>query len=410
MSDLAQSLPLDVLDVLSVLVEKSLVIFDDSHGQARYRLSETARQYAREQLVQTDAPEAVDTLRNKHAAYFWEFACNAAPHLHTAMQPETLRRLQADAGNLTAALEWLPVSNPENALHLAADLSDFWRVRSLLSEGRAQMRRILEAPETQISLPLQQNHEIAQARGRALNGAGNLALLQADYEEAACLHEEARTLFNALPNEDALGLSDALHGLGNVVYYEKRYAEARALWSESLDLREQTGDKRRIAASLHSLGNLAMREDNDSESLTYLSRALVLRRELGEPTALAGTLGGLGQLHFSMDNLPAARKYAGEALQIFAGLGVWWAVALALSDMARIAEAEACLDNAAVLLAASSRLRETVGFPHPPAELGAARQRKEDLRAALGAEAFSAAWEIGQESGAEEMVAFALRV
>ena len=394
--------PLDVLDGLAALVEKSLVVFDETSN--RYRLGETVRQYARDRFGD-DAPEALFALRNRHADYFYRFAHAAAPDLQSARQAETLNGFQNEVENLRGALEWLPAFRPADALNLAADLFGFWSVRALLSEGRAHLARVLDTPQTASTDDVSQ----ARARGRALNGAGTLALLQADYLEATRLHDAARALFAAYPDDaDAKNhLSDALHGLGNVVYYEQRYDAARALWNESRILRKATGDKRRLAASLHSLGNLAMRENNDEDARDFFTRALRLRREVGELSAIAGTLGGLGQLCFSRNELKAAQKYAGEALQIFAGLGVWWAVALGLSDMARAAEAEERWDDAAFLLSASSRLRETVGFPHPPVEAEAAQKRQSDLRDEMGEAAFSAAWEKGQTSGPEEAARFA---
>ena len=398
----------DVLDLLTALVDKSLVVFEETNGQGRYRLMETVRQYAGDRMADTDTPETVAAVRENHADYFLRFAHEAVPHLQSAQQGEWLRYLSSELGNLRTALDWLHYSRPTDALHLAADLTGFWNARALLSEGRAQFARLLDESKA-VTLPLTPETENAAraARAKAANGAGTLAMLQADYAHATRYHNEARELFAAL--NDAQGEGDALHGLGNVAYYERRFEEARTLWRLCLLRREAAGDMRRTASSLHSLGNVEMREDRPVEAESYFSRSLVLRRTLGEPQAIAASLGSLGQLAFNQDDLKRGRRYAAEALTIFNQLGVGWAVALGLSDMARASEDEEHWADAARLLSASSRLRETVGFPHPPAEQDAARKRKADLQEAMGQAAFNAAWAQGQADTIEEAVAFALQ-
>ncbi|MBV9404967.1 MAG: hypothetical protein JO211_06465, partial [Acidobacteriaceae bacterium] len=58
----------EVLDLLTGLVDKSLVVYEeDDHGTGRYRLLETVRQYARDKLAAGGASEA---LRHRHSQYF----------------------------------------------------------------------------------------------------------------------------------------------------------------------------------------------------------------------------------------------------------------------------------------------------------------------------------------------------
>ena len=78
----------DVLDLLTSLADKSLVVAEQSDGHSRYRLLETVRQYARERLMESGGGEAV---RERHRDYFLALAEEAEPKLMGAEQAEWLR-------------------------------------------------------------------------------------------------------------------------------------------------------------------------------------------------------------------------------------------------------------------------------------------------------------------------------
>src|SRR5439155_1744940 len=106
----------EVADLLTSLVEKSLVIFDEETG--RYRLLETVRAYGRALLA--DNGEA-DGIHSHHAEHFLALAEEAEPHLTGAEQQRWLERLEGEHENLRSALAWCTDGggNPENGLRLA---------------------------------------------------------------------------------------------------------------------------------------------------------------------------------------------------------------------------------------------------------------------------------------------------
>jgi predicted ATPase len=110
----------EVLDHLGALVDKSLVQFGDvGAGPGRYRLLETVRQYAAGRL---DAlgPAVADAARLAHRDYYLALAEAAAPHLVAADQAAWLDRLDAELGNLQAAIAFSQVqADPEPGLRLA---------------------------------------------------------------------------------------------------------------------------------------------------------------------------------------------------------------------------------------------------------------------------------------------------
>lgn len=130
----------EVLDLLARLVDRSMVVAD--HGpRTRYRMLETLRHYALEQLHEAD--EMADA-RERHALYFRRFAEAAEPGLRGRGQRDTVRRLREEHANLRAALDWLSAepARIEEALRLAGALGLYWHLGRHV-EGRAVLRRLV---------------------------------------------------------------------------------------------------------------------------------------------------------------------------------------------------------------------------------------------------------------------------
>ncbi len=120
----------DVLDLLSRLVSKSLVVVDSEFaGERRYRFLETVRQYARERLVQAGA---ADRLRERHFEFFFNEFRGALPILRHHGQLPCLRRLRIEQENVRAALEWALTSSALGREGRRAR----WRAVLVLDEAR----------------------------------------------------------------------------------------------------------------------------------------------------------------------------------------------------------------------------------------------------------------------------------
>ena len=384
----------DALPLLSGLLTASLVrVVEDKHGETRYSLLETVRQYAREQLEAAGDEQAC---RAKHRDFFLTRAQEARPE--GPDQVRELDRLEAEHDNLRAALDFCranPASS-EPGLRLASALTPFWRARNYLQEGEAQTLAVLQAPPAV---------KQTAARAAALNGAGTLAMLQAAYDRAEAYHAEAREICRALG--DAGGEAAALHGLGNIAHFNQEYPAARVLLEAALTLRP-ADDVRGIAASRHSLGGLALREGNPVEAAQQYAHALCLRRRLGDSLGVAGTLGGLSQVALAQSDYSAAADYARETLRLFDAAGQRWTASLSLEILGKITFAQGQPDREVRLLSAALAVRERYGFAVPPAERDAKKAQIAGMRAGLGDAAFSAAWDEGRALTWEEAVAYAL--
>ena len=125
------------LDVLAWLVDKSLVVAEEEHGEARYRLLETIRHYARHRLA--DAGEGAE-LEKRHAAYYLALAEAIGPQLETSADR---RRLAREADEFRSALRSSLRIDARVALRLAAALWRFWHDRGDRTEGANWLRAAL---------------------------------------------------------------------------------------------------------------------------------------------------------------------------------------------------------------------------------------------------------------------------
>lgn len=298
-----------MLDVLSRLVDKSLVVNEeDEHGQGRYRLLETVRQYGRERLRERGEAQS---FRGRHLSHFLSLAEEAKEKIQGPEQAAWLEILETEHDNLRAALEWcLEEKEAQAGLRLAGALERFWGVRGHLSEGRKRLLAALSVPGAE---------EPTQARAAALSAAGLLAWRQGDFEQARSHHEEALALRKQ--RRDTRGIAASLGCLGLVAAEQGDYVAARALYQEALALNRQMGDRAGEAANLNSLGIVAMEQGHYEEALSLYEQALALHRERVDQLWVAITLHNLGVLARRQGDYARAQALAEEALHLNRELG-----------------------------------------------------------------------------------------
>jgi predicted ATPase/DNA-binding SARP family transcriptional activator len=145
MEAVCDALPLErtaLFDLLSKLVEKSLVVVEKTAAGTRYRQLETVRQFGSEKL---DRAGEAGQLSAAHSAYFLAFAVAHNPERTMGVVIEQPKLLDREHDNLRAALRWACAHDPETALRLAANLWRFWFVRGHAVEGARWVERALAA-------------------------------------------------------------------------------------------------------------------------------------------------------------------------------------------------------------------------------------------------------------------------
>jgi predicted ATPase len=271
----------DVLDLLSQLVNKSLVVVVEhsQSGEARYHMLETIRQYARDRLLEAGGMEI---LRQRHLAYFVALTAQAGPELYRADQVFWLNRLDEELDNLRVALERALATDVESGLQIVAGpIYRFWLFRSTYRELGHWLAQLLQRYD--ISNPL---------RVRAL------AI------QSQC-----------------------------VVNNEGNFGEAHELAEKGVQLARRLGDRHSEAFSLSILGGFTLLQGNLSDAIPLLEQSLAIYRALGDK---AGQAGVIDWLSINNSDLERAAAYAREGLGLCRELGDLAGVASILTTLARL--------------------------------------------------------------------------
>jgi non-specific serine/threonine protein kinase len=339
----------DVLDLLSRLVEKSLVVSEAMVSEARFRLLETVRQYAREKLM--GSGEAADALR-RHRDWFLAVVARIEPQFFGGVRAGSgIDELDREHDNLRAGLEWSADEPGEAAagLRLAAGLWRFWETRGHVVEGRTWLERLLEG-SSDASLTV---------RSSALTGAGVLAYLQGDYDAAFAFHEESLILHRQVGNPQSIAY--AANNLANVAVQQDDYARARSLYEEALELGRAAGDIRGSAIALINLADVVARQGDLDAARSRFEESIATFREHGDDWGMAFALDSFGLVARRYGDHPSARSFHGKAIEISRGLGDERGVARALAHLAEVAGVEGDVVGAATLHRESLAIRQRLG-------------------------------------------------
>ena len=369
----------DVLDLLSQLVDKSLVLPTETHGAARYRLLESVREYAREKRAEVPAEAA--PLADKHGEWFANWAENAAALSTGEAQAEWLARTESEHDNLRSALAWsLKQANPEVSLRLTGFLWRFWTVRGYLQEGRHWLALALALPVPEVP---------TAARAKALSSAGSLAWSQGDYDAARALLEESLAVRRSL--SDTQGIADALNNLGNVAADIGEYAAARELLEESLASMRTLGDSEGIAATVSNLARVAFWSGDFETAQTLFEESLAADQKRGDEWGRANSLCGLALLSVRSGEFEAARQQLTESAALRQTLSDTEGQIECLEAFSALAAAQNQWMQAVTLLAAAAEGRQALETPIPPAGLIPQAKRRAAAQAALAPSDYAAA-------------------
>lgn len=322
-SDPAHTVIQNPLDLLTQLVDKSLVIVELQDGENRYRLLETLRDYAQAKMA--GSVEA-DQIHRRHAEVFFALAQRAEPELLRAQQQLWLTRLETEHANLRAALAYLLTDGDRAlALRLATALHRLWDYRGYVSEGREWLRKTLadrgDAPlETQT---------------KALNAAGWLAYRQSDLAQAQRCHEEALLL--AEQAEDEVGIVDTLQHLAVIEMDQGDYGMAQERIEKSLTLARALAYQQGIARALTRLGSLAWDQDRITEALAYRQESLRIEQALGNQVNMASAFLGIGDAERFLGHVEAAQSTYEESLKLSKALGHKGLMGAALKGLGMLA-------------------------------------------------------------------------
>ncbi len=334
---------LDVLNLLTQLVNKSLVMVDaDAQAEGtRYRLPETIRQYARDKLLESGEAEQV---RDRHLDFFLRLAETAEPKLRSGEQLVWLERVETEHDNMRTALAWsLESRKGDHALQLAGTLYYFWLLRGYFSEGlkwlndalafteREQREKAVAGKYTPTRL------EIAQ-RAKALYGAGWFYLTTTNLKSAHTVVEESLRLWGELG--DKWWTVVALELAALIMGREGDRQAAIARLKEGVAQAREIEDPWPLALCLVRLGD-HLKGTDAAAAHRLLEEGVAVARRVGDKNVLSDGLRELGAVYYATGDLSAAASVTEEALMEARAIGDVLHVFLAFLQLVVIS----CLQN-----------------------------------------------------------------
>jgi predicted ATPase/DNA-binding NarL/FixJ family response regulator len=340
----------EMVNKLAILVENNLLCHEPRrNGELRFRMLETIREYALEQLA---ACGELDDARARHAGYFTGLAEMADAEILAEHQGSWLDRLELEHANLRAALRYtVEACEADLELRLAGALARFWYLRGYLREGSDS----LEAALARHTL------ELSYVHANALAGAASLASADGDWELAETRLETSQQFWRQVADERRLAL--ALADLAYVRLRRRDLAGARALSRESLALARDRGDRPTLACALQRAAEVAL---------------------------------GFG-------TLSTAQDLFGECFSVARRLGHPWRAAAALEGLAVVAAMRGEARNALRLNGTASRLRTTLGTPLSPIEQQFLNFRMASAHELLGESASAEALALGHATPLDQV-------
>ncbi|MFL5733845.1 MAG: tetratricopeptide repeat protein [Chloroflexia bacterium] len=345
----------DVLDVVSSLVDKSLIrpLLGGDRVEApavepRFTMLWTIREYGRERLAEEGEEEAV---RQAHGRFFLGLAEEAKPHLRGPEQAEWLQRLEEEHDNLRAALDWNASYDLVMYGRLAGALWRFWYVRGYLNEGRRWVEAALELDEGKV-LP-------AGLRAAICYGAGALAFNQGDHRRALAFFNESLGLNREVG--DTGGIADCLDGLGLVATQQGDYRRAKEVLNEGLALRRKEADKCGMVGTLNNLAHLHTIVGGYEQAKVFLEEGLTLVRQLRDLAVTAILMNNLGHISRNLGDYARARSLYEGSLSIKRRLGDRTGIASSLNSLGEVERHEGDYEAARALLEESLGMYRALG-------------------------------------------------
>jgi predicted ATPase/DNA-binding SARP family transcriptional activator len=339
------------LELLTRLIEGSLVLAEARDGTTRYRMLETVRHYAAERLAEGgDADEA----RSRHAAYFlalaeqlgsWELNDRAGGNSWPAAFEE--------GDNLRTALGWyVDRGVAESSLRFVCFLTWFWVSTDRIAEGRSWCERARAL----------QGDTDAKSRAQALYAAGTLSRLAGDVARTGEFLDQSLHLFERLG--DKLWLTVIHDARADMHAFAGELEAARVAYQACLkdwsDLSRSGG----VASATFGLGRVYRDLGHRQKARSLLSTAAEAFRDQNDLAALAAPLHSIADLELDDGQLTVAAQNYAESLSI-ARTGVVghgrWITTYCLAGLAAVAAARGDARRAGLLWGVVERLEEERG-------------------------------------------------
>jgi predicted ATPase len=432
-----EDLDIDLLDAIESLVDNSLVRRTGADlTEPRFVMLETMREYGLGRLAES-GEEAYT--RKAHAAYFVVLTEEAEPALMGgARQQEWFARIDAEIGNIRAALDWLVTTGEaEWGFRLVSAYSFYAKDRGITEETYERCLKLLALPAVASRNKLRATglstvQGLAQFSGRTAerrqclaecleimeklqDGLGTLRVLThnavadrgiGDYATARQGFERALEVARQL--NDPRALAGSVSNLADMVKLQGEHELARLLQLEASRLFEQMGDRLGVAWSLSHQADLVLAQGDAEKARSLCEQALSRFRALANQQGIASCHHDLGEIAAGAGDYAAARRLYGESLKLYSDVGNQADLPRVLESCAICATASGEPERALTLAGSAAALRQALARPLTDVAKVKLEASLDEARGQLSSTEATASWMRGWTMQPEEAVRFAL--
>ncbi|MDF3312496.1 protein kinase [Rhodococcus sp. T2V] len=385
----------ELLDTVTSLVEKSILIREEHGSVVRFRMLETLRDYGRAILELTNEDTSS---RRLHQTWYEALVLEAQDQWISPRQLDWVTRLEQELPNIRAALEFCVKNDSGAGLRTASALWLFWASQGLYNEGRRWLDDLLA----------QQSGPSTVDRIKALFVDSFLAGVQGDVPVARALVDQVRALADQATDPIVhahLALADAY-----LTLFGENLSDARTSLKNAISVYTAQGDLLFQVIALGLLGILHDLQNDREEAIECLGHALAITEARGESVYRSYVLWALAVAVWRNGNRTKAIELLRRALQLDQLVNDPLNASVCLQVLAWITAEEHNARRAVVLMGAAEALSRSVGSPTVGVPGLHAHQDKCEIetRQSLGDRVFAASREDGAALAFDAAVTYAL--
>ncbi|MEO8446884.1 MAG: adenylate/guanylate cyclase domain-containing protein [bacterium] len=312
----------EVLDLLSNLIDKSIVISNEKDGVTRYSMLETIRQYSRDIL------DSKDEIFRRHFEYFLKLSGESGSGDNYENKVIWKKLMESEEDNLRAALKWSWENKPDHAAGLIANVSEYWEIKGNYTEAFETLKKILE---------LDVESDSSEMANAYLNAAFSATQLD-HYETAEKYLLKGLQYFRSINNKERI--ANALNVYSILSYLKGEPENAKKYSEESLSLLGGLNEKLLEANVRTNLGAYYAGSGDTEAALKFVDQSIVLYREIKNEESLAKSLISKGGIYYQSGDLENAEKYFAEGLPILEEVNDQYSVITTLYNMGNLSFAQ----------------------------------------------------------------------
>ncbi|HNM37012.1 MAG TPA: helix-turn-helix domain-containing protein [Anaerolineales bacterium] len=385
----------DVLDLITSLLQKSLIHTSEFRPGVRYEQLETIRQYGQEKFLASDE---VEILRNRHLQYFVELAKRAEPELRSSAQVQWFTLLEQEISNLRSAMQWAKETDKTAFLQLTSSLWLFFRSLEHKDEGidcllkavsvnkdtptpllSTAMAR-LASLSIYLSIVQDQTEDYAltaldlsrQVRDKPAEALALISLAGLELERMTGKFGPEYTelaLGIARDLKDSWLISTALIQKGRFTQI-KNPIESVAIFEEALKEAQASGDKRLLYSNLFWMFINILATGQLARAKEIAHQCVLVATEIGDKDGIMYSHNALAGIGLFEEDYESSKEHAETIIRLskayqhnsglLNGLGTAGLVNLATKNISQVLELSTEMDR--LILSKSGRLKSDTGY------------------------------------------------